>query len=70
MSLFFQLLTEEELRKLTVEQLEKLKAVFSHTLATNLTIKRVLSEKISQALEDIGGDQGQEQQTNDGEPGC
>jgi hypothetical protein len=60
MALFFQLLTEEELRNLTVEQLKKLKAVYYHTLATNPTIKRVLGEKISQALSDIEGDQSQE----------
>ncbi len=43
MALFFQLLTEEELRTLTVEQLATLRAAFYHELYTNQAIRRELS---------------------------
>ena len=39
MALFFQLLTEEELRTLTVEQLARLRAAFYHELYTNQAIR-------------------------------
>ncbi len=69
MALFFQLLTEEELRNLTVEQLKKLRAAFNHELSTNPAIRRALSERVSRTLDTLRGEQGQEQQTNDDKPG-
>ena len=70
MALFFQLLTEEELRNLTVEQLARLRAAFYHELYTNEAIRRELSARIARTLGIISGDQGEEQPTNDDEPGC
>ena len=70
MALFFQLLTEEELRDLTVEQLATLRAAFYHELYTNEAIKRVLSTRISRTLATIRGEQEQEPPPNDDEPGC
>jgi hypothetical protein len=70
MALFFQLLTEEELGNLTVEQLARLRAAFYHELYTNEAIRRELSARIARALETMGGDQGQEPQTNDDASGC
>ena len=70
MALFFQLLTEEELRTLTVEQLERLRAAFYHELSTNEAIKRALSTRVAQTLTTIHGEQGQGQQTDDDESGC
>jgi len=69
MSLFFQLLTEEELRDLTVEQFATLKAAFYHELYTNEAIKRELSTRISRTLRTIRGESEQEQPTNDDEAG-
>ena len=57
MALFFQLLTEEELRNLTVEQIKRLRAAFYHELSTNEAIKEEFRKKISQALADIRGEQ-------------
>jgi hypothetical protein len=70
MALFFQLLTEEELRNLTVEQLARLRAAFYHELYTNEAIKRELSARIARALDALSEDQGQEPQGNDDGPGC
>ncbi len=70
MALFFQLLTEEELRTLTVEQIKRLRAAFDHELSTNEAIKRALSARVARTLDAIRGEQGQEPQTNDDEPGC
>jgi len=70
MALFFQLLTEEELRNLTVEQIKRLRAAFDHELSTNEAIKRALSARVARTLDAIRGEQGQEPQTNDDEPGC
>ena len=64
MALFFQLLTEEELRGLTVEQLATLRAAFYHELYTNEAIKIELSTRISRTLSTIRGESG------DDEPGC
>ena len=50
MALFFQLLSENELRDLSREELETLKAAFYHTLYTNETIKRELGATVSQRL--------------------
>jgi hypothetical protein len=69
MSLFFQLLTEEELRTLTVEQIKRLRAAFSHELATNEAIKRALGARVTRTLDLIRGEQGQSQQTNDNPSG-
>ena len=68
MALFFQLLTEEELRTLTVEQLERLRAAFLHELSTNEAIRRELSARIARTLAALRGEQ--EPPTNDDEPGC
>ena len=68
MALFFQLLTEEELRHLTVEQLARLRAAFYHELYTNEAIRRELSARIARTLEDIGGAQGQESPPSGDEP--
>lgn len=70
MALFFQLLTEEELRTLTVEQLATLRAAFYHELYTNAAIKRELGVRVARALATIRGDQGQAPPPNDDEPGC
>jgi hypothetical protein len=70
MSLFFQLLTEEELRTLSVEQIKRLRAAFSHELATNEAIKRALGARVTRTLDLIRGEQGQSQQTNDNQSGC
>ena len=70
MALFFQLLTEEELRDLTVEQLATLRAAFYHELYTNEAIKRELSTRISRTLRAIRGESAQEPPPNDDEPGC
>ena len=70
MALFFQLLTEEELRNLTVEQLARLRAAFSHELYTNSAIRRELSTRIARTLALIREAQGQGQQTSDDESGC
>ena len=64
MALFFQLLTEEELRNLTVEQIKRLKAAFDHELATNEAIKRALSARVARTLDTIRRDQGQGQQAD------
>ena len=60
MGLLFQLLTEEELRHLTVEQLARLRAAFYHELYTNEAIRRELSARIARTLEEMGGGQEQE----------
>ena len=70
MALFFQLLTEEELRNLTVEQIKRLRAAFFHELSTNEAIKRALSARVARTLDTIRREQGQEPQPNDDEPGC
>jgi hypothetical protein len=70
MALFFQLLTEEELRTLTVEQLARLRAAFYHELYTNQAIRRELSRRVAQTIATLRGGQRQEQQTDDAEPGC
>jgi len=64
MGIVFQFLTEEDMQNLTVEQLAKLKAIFYHTLHTSTVIKEELRDKISQALNNIRGGQGQQQQPN------
>jgi len=69
MALLFQLLSEEDLRDLTVEQLEKLKAIFRHTLYTNPAIRRELSNKVSQALETMRAEQEPPQQSDVEKPG-
>ena len=46
MALFFQLLTEEQLRDLTVEQLARLRAAFYHELYTNRTIRNALRRSV------------------------
>ena len=69
MALFFQLLTEEELRNLTVEQIKRLKAAFDHELSTNEAIKRALSARVARTLDTIRREQGQEQQTSGDAPG-
>jgi hypothetical protein len=70
MALFFQLLSEEELRSLTVEQLARLRAAFYHELYTNQAIRRELSRRVAQTLTALRGEQRQGQQTDDAEPGC
>jgi hypothetical protein len=70
MALFFQLLTEEELRTLTVEQLARLRAAFYHELYTNQAIRRELSRRVAQTLTTLHGEQRQGQQADDAEPGC
>jgi hypothetical protein len=70
MALFFQLLTEEELRTLSVEQLARLRAAFYHELYTNQAIRRELSRRVAQTLTNLRGEQRQGQQTDDAEPGC
>jgi hypothetical protein len=64
MALFFQLLTEEELRNLTVEQIKRLKAAFDHELSTNEAIKRALSARVTRTLDAIRREQGQGQQAD------
>jgi len=64
MALFFQLLTEEELRNLTVEQIKRLKAAFDHELFTNEAIKRALSARVARTLDAIRREQGQGQQAD------
>jgi hypothetical protein len=64
MALFFQLLTEEELRNLTVEQIKRLKAAFDHELSTNEAIKRALSARVARTLDTIRREQGQGQQAD------
>ena len=68
MALFFQLLTEEELRTLTVEQLATLRAAFYHELYTNEAIRRELSARVARTLDAIRGEQGQEPRPNAEEP--
>jgi hypothetical protein len=68
MALFFQLLTEEELRDLTVEQIRRLRAAFYHELSTNEAIKRALSARVARTLDIIRGEQGQEPQTSGDNP--
>ena len=70
MALFFQLLTEEELRALTVEQLATLRAAFFHELYTNEAIRRELGARVARTLEAMRGDQEQEPPPNDDESGC
>ena len=70
MALFFQLLTEEELRNLTVEQIKRLRAAFDHELSTNEAIKRALSARVARTLDTIRREQGQGPPTNDDESGC
>jgi hypothetical protein len=70
MALFFQLLTEEELRTLTVEQIKRLKAAFDHELSTNEAIKRALGARVTRTLDTIRAEQAQAQQADDAEPGC
>ncbi len=70
MALFFQLLTEEELRTLTVEQIKRLRAAFDHELSTNEAIKRALSARVARTLDAIRGEQGQEPQTSGDAPGA
>ncbi len=70
LALFFQRLTEEELRDLTVEQLATLRAAFYHELYMNEAIRRERSTRISRTLTTIRGEHGQEQPTNDDESGC
>jgi hypothetical protein len=53
MALFLQLLSENELRELSVEELKALKVAFYHTLYTNETIKRELGATVSQTLQTI-----------------
>jgi hypothetical protein len=65
MALFFQLLTEEELRNLTVEQIKRLRAAFFHELSTNEAIKRALSARVARTLETIRGEQAQGPQPDD-----
>jgi hypothetical protein len=50
MALFFQLLSENELRDLRRDELEMLKAAFYHTLYTNETIKRELGATLNERL--------------------
>ena len=52
------------MQNLTVEQLAKLKAIFYHMLHTNTVIKDEIKNKISQALNNIRREQGQQQQPN------
>jgi len=53
MAFLFQLLSESDLRDLSPEELERLKATFYHSLYTNAAIRRELSITVSQALEAI-----------------
>jgi len=53
MAFLFQLLSESDLRDLSPEELERLKAAFYHSLYTNVAIRRELSITVSQALEAI-----------------
>ena len=53
MALFFQLLSDEELRGLRPEEIEALKVTFYHTLYTNEAIKRELAIAVSQRLRAI-----------------
>ena len=69
MALFFQLLTEEELRNLTVEQIKRLRAAFLHELSTNEAIRRELSTRISRTLATLRGEQEQESPPSGGAPG-
>ena len=61
MALFFQLLTEEELRNLTVEQLARLRAAFYHELYTSRTIRNALRRRVLQTIETLLREQGQGQ---------
>jgi hypothetical protein len=53
MALFFQLLSEGEIRDLSSEELATLKAAFYHALYTNETIKRELGTTVAQKLQAI-----------------